>query len=102
MKKNKIDFSEFEKLLYRLLNKAAIFNINDFGDYRLGLTSKEIDIYLQKQTGKKRIKRIRKRFDKAAGINTMAVGPQGQTLMYREDVKRFADLILEGRPTYFD
>lgn len=100
--KMKVDFSDFKKTLYRFLKEAVMFDINDFGDYRMGLTSTEIDIYLQKRTGKRKIKRIRAKFNKAAGINTMAIGPQGQTLMYRHDVVRFTDLILDGRPTYFD
>jgi len=92
MKKNKLNM-QVEK---------EIFNIYNFGDYRLGLTNKEINMYLQKRTGKNRIKRLRAKFNKVAGINTMSIGPQGQALMYRHDILRFTNLILEGRSTYFD
>lgn len=77
-------------------------DIDYFGDYRLGLTAEEIDEYLRRRTGKKNLKKIRSDFDKTAGVNTCAIGPQGQTLMYRHDVKRFADVVLLNKPTYFD
>lgn len=77
-------------------------NINCFGHYRAGLTSAEIDEYLHRRTGKKRVKQLRQKFNKASGVNTCAIGPNGQPLMYRHDVKRFADVILLGIPTYFD
>lgn len=77
-------------------------NIYDFGAYNMGLAEEEINEYLKYRTGKKGVKLLRKKFDKIAGCNTMAVGPQGQLLMYRHDVKRFADVLLLGIPTIFD
>jgi hypothetical protein len=82
-------------------NKTEV-DIEQFGEYRLGLTSAEITYYLQLRTGRQHVKRLVTRFNKEAGVNTMAIGPQGQPLMYRHDVLRFTDLILEGKETYFD
>ena len=77
-------------------------DIQEFGDYRMGLSKDEITKYLQLRSGKKNIKRLRLKFSKAAGCNTMAIGPQGQSLMYRWDVERFADVVLLSKKTYFD
>ena len=78
--------------------------LENYGDYRMGLTSEEIQRYLEARchTEKKNIKDVYSLFNKIAGVNTMAVGPQGQCLMYRHDVKRFADELLLGKETYFD
>lgn len=88
------------KILSKLKNNEI--DIYDFGAYRYGLTTEEIDEYLRQRTGKKRVKLLHKKFSKIAGVNTMAVGPQGQSLMYRHDVKRFADALLLNIPTYWD
>lgn len=77
-------------------------DINTFGNYRIGLSDAEIKKYLSIRANTKKTLELFKRFDKAAGCNTAGVGPEGQSLMYREDVKRFADLILLGKATYFD
>lgn len=84
------------------MSKEKQINIDDFGDYRLGLTSEEINEYLRCRTGRSKIKRLRKQFNKVAGINTVALGPAKQILMYRWDVKRFTDVILLHKPTYWD
>ena len=77
-------------------------NIEQFGDYRMGLCNEEIDQYL-KARNVKNIKNVNKKFSRIAGCNTVAVGPQGQSLMYRWDVKRFADVLFGvTKFTYFD
>lgn len=85
----KVDFSEW-------------LDINDFGEYRLGLTSSEINEYLRLRTGKKKIKGLREKFRVISGVNTMATSAQGHTLMFRHDVERFTDKLLLNKPTYFD
>jgi len=81
--------------------------IEDYGDYRGGLTINEIKEYLKKRACATRLGRLYIQFCKIAGINTMGVivtqcCGKRMTLMYRSDVKRFADLMFEGTPTYFD
>ena len=80
------------------MNKKEI-DITKFGKYKDGLTSAEINKYLRMRTKKKN---IRTQFNDAAGCNTCAIGPDGQRLMYRWDVQRFADVVLLNKPTYFD
>lgn len=89
--------------------KPEPIDINHFGDYRMGLTDKEIMLYLCNRAAIKRNKyynmslnKIYKIFCEIAGCNTGAVGPNGECLMYRHDVERFADQMFDGTPTYFD
>ena len=84
-------------------------DIDEFGDYRVGLTNKEVDEYLLSRYNykngrqhKKCPAKIKTLFAKIAGINTMTVSPQGETLMYRYDVLRFADVLFDCKKTYFD
>ena len=81
---------------------APPVKLEHFGAYRLGLTMAEIKEYLRRRTRKRNVEKLYKRFQTAAGVNTMASGPQGQVLMYRWDVERFADVVILGKPTYFD
>jgi hypothetical protein len=83
-------------------SKCKNEDIEHIGDYRLGLTSEEIEYYIGLRANTLSTKRLLDKFDKIAGVNTCAVGPQGQSLMYRHDVKRFADKLLLGTPTYWD
>ena len=50
----------------------------------------------------KRADKLWLKFCEEAGANTVGTGPQGQPLMYRWDVERFADVIFDGIPTWFD
>lgn len=79
-------------------------DIYDFGVFRIGLSPLEITNYLEERSGLRgnKLKRLEKEFHKAAGVNTMGLGPGGVLLMYRHDVQRFADCILLGTPTYWD
>lgn len=81
--------------------------IKSFGKYRSGLTNQEIDDYLCVRAGNVQIKILRKKFNKIAGVNTVACATCGncgylQSLMYRHDVKRFADQLFLNKPTYWD
>jgi len=86
-----------------------VFDIYSYGDYRMGLTNKEIKDYLvirHNDLKKIKIKKcsiaLFKKFCKIAGVNTCALGPNGEILMYRHDVQRFADVLFLNKPTYFD
>ncbi len=78
-------------------------DINDFGDYRLGLTIEEMKKYIKKVTGKKNVERIYKKVLKMLRGSTCAVASDGKTcLIYRWDVERFLNVVLFNKPTYFD
>jgi len=91
----------------------VIDDLKQFGDYRLGLSTEEVDEYLRCRARKSaRYKkwstpRLRTLFNKVAGINTMAVifpkcCKKTVVLTYRWDIKRFADKMFLGTLTYFD
>ena len=100
-----------QKLEYEL---ELISEIDHYGSYRQGLTDKEIKKYLKilsKTTAlirfsKLTTKQLYNKFCKIAGVNTMALVTleDGTTrvLMYRHDVKRFADVLFLGKKTYWD
>ena len=77
-------------------------DIYRYGEYTAGLTRDEIENLLGLRFNTLSTKTLVKRFNKTAGVNTQAVGPQGQSLMYRHDVQRFMERILYGTPTYWD
>ena len=82
-------------------------NLRGYGKYRMGLTKKEIQKYLKQRAGVKRLGNLYKKFSRIAGVNTMAVEytdccKKEIILMYRWDVERFAMVMFEGIPTYFD
>ena len=82
-------------------------DISQFGDYRMGLTGEEIEAYLKLRAGVKELGTLCEQFNTVAGSNTGVVVKtqccgKEIVLMYREDVERFADLVLEGKPTYWD
>jgi len=96
-----------------LLNKFYItekqIGIEYYGDYRLGLTTEEIKNYLLARAyifnfKEKNIDKLYKKFDEIAGVNTVAVHPNGKdSLMYRHDVLRFSDVLFKKtKGTYFD
>ena len=84
-------------------------DLEQFGQYRIGLTSDEIIEYLRRcynivALKKRKIcpQKIVKQFNEIAGVNTGAVGPNGESLMYRSDVGRFTNKLLFNKETYFD
>lgn len=81
-------------------------DINEYGIYRMGLTTKEIKEYLKMRAGTTKLGNLYQRFCNEAGINTMAMVADEQgnkiTLMYRWDVERFVKKLLDGTPTYWD
>ena len=80
-----------------------------YGTYNMGLTAREIKKYLVDRAKDKGINHrgIVKKFNEVAGCNTMAVEfcemcRKSVTLTYRWDVIRFADVLFEGKATYWD
>jgi len=91
------------------VGKVKSIDLEHFGDYRMGLTSEEIQEYLVNQlslTRKRQVNTCPKwlinKFNDIAGCNTGAVSPNGKFLMYRHDVKRFSEALFKNKPTYFD
>lgn len=103
---------------YRMSREARkeydkyILKLENYGAYRHGLTDKEIDKYLRVRSRETKYSKysagqLRNKFNKIAGINTMAVVicekcKKELVLMYRHDVLRFADQMFLGVPTYWD
>jgi len=89
-----------------------ILDIDNYGEYRHGLTSEEVNKYLRvRSKGTKysrySIKQLQTKFKRVAGINTGVVVTcpickKFITLMYRYDVKRFVDQMLQGIFTSWD
>lgn len=82
-------------------------NLEEYGVYIHGLTDGEIKTYLKRRAGTTRLGLLYKQFCKVAGVNTTAFlvtecCGKHVSLMYRHDVRRFADLMFDGTPTYFD
>ena len=87
-----------EKILHvhPYCNKCKNEDIAYIGDYRMGLTKEEIEYYIGLRANTLSTKRLLDKFYKIAGVNTVAVSPSGQSLMYRHDVKRLVDKMLWG------
>jgi len=92
-----------------LERKVELPDLETFGAYRLGLTNNEIKEYLTlcynivtKKKRKECPEKVIKQFNDIAGSNTVAVGPNGESLLYRTDVERFSRKLFLGEETYFD
>jgi len=83
-------------------------DIYRYGIFRSGLTLEEVDAYLLVRSGKTvGIKKLRKQFSDLFGCGTapLVVCPRCKKnicLLYRHDVERFANVMFENTPTYFD
>ena len=87
--------------------KLVNIDLQYYGQYRIGLTGKEIKEYLKKRTGRTLLGDLYIRFCKISGVNTVEMGHceycgEVFSLMFRNDVERFADVLFLGIPTYFD
>lgn len=110
MKKEKYYLQGFYlKDIVNYKGKYKDLNIEWYGNYRLGLTGKEIKQYLKVKCElpqyKKKFKyssKLYNEFVKIMGINTVAVGPEGQNLTYRHDIERFAGVLFDRKKTYLD
>jgi len=97
---------------YKKILRNHILDIYNYGEYRHGLTSEEVNKYLRvRSKGTKynrySIKQLRSKFNIIAGVNTMAVVTcpkcKGSIILtYRNDVERFANQMFQGIPTYWD
>lgn len=90
-------------------NEMKPIDIQCFGDYRIGLTREETEQYVIHRSilkggvwRKKKKNTITKQFWELMGVGTCGVGPQGQCLIYRHDVLRFANQMFDGIETYWD
>ena len=87
-------------------------DINEFGVFKKGITVPEIYNYLKARAKNTKYekyskKRLLKEFSRIAGCNTcsLVVCPVCNKvigLMYYHDVERFADVMFEGKSTYWD
>lgn len=102
-KKHIITVSDLRhRFMYDHTGKALLL---DYGVFSAGLTSAEIDDYLRVRTNSMNIGAVsRKLNNKLGGSTCPVVNVNGSQvlLIYRHDVSRFADSILDGIPTYFD
>jgi len=81
--------------------EEKVIDLEYYGKYMAGLTAKEIKEYLKHRAGVTRLGNLWNKFVRIAGCNTMAL-VDGQALMYRYDVERFANVLFLGKTTYFD
>lgn len=105
MKKNKSDtmLLNLRKLFrYHANGKPDIYS---YGVFKAGITTSEMDDYIRVRLNSMNIKKVR------AKINDMFIGStcpiasfddKSVGLMYRHDVERFADAVIDKIPTYFD
>ena len=92
------------------INKNDILiDIDQYGEYRLGLTHKEVEYYIKARCSllryKNKFKNVKKaiaKFWDIAGSNTVTVNSLGESLMYRSDVLRFSNYYFNREPTFFD
>ena len=92
-------------------NGQEEINIEYYGEYRIGLTMKEITKYItamknliqnEAKFSKVKVKDLVNKFHKIAGVNTGGINSNGEGLMYRWDVQRYVNQLFYGTPTYFD
>jgi hypothetical protein len=106
-KQKKPNQAEQLKNLRRLFkfNADGTPDIYSYGVFKVGVSSTEIDEYLQVRLNTLNIKRVRQAVNGAFSGSTCPVASfnrQSVCLFYRHDVQRFADLVISKTPTYFD
>lgn len=91
-------------LVKRAADDNTAFTLEDYGHYKNGLSSAEVKAYLRYRSGAtgQQLRKIIRDFNREMYGSTCAIGPNNKPLIYREDAKRFADKILDGKETYFD
>ena len=100
-KMNKIKF-KFHK------DDKGKIQLNDYGEFRMGLTDEEIKDYIRVRANKYRIETLYKKFIEISCCNTMTSCycdncRRCLILMYRWDVERFADILFGlSSSTYLD
>lgn len=79
--------------------------LDEYGAFKMGVTAEEIDDYIRVRTNSVNVTRIRtKLYHELRGSTAPVVIVSGNEvgLIYRHDVQRYLDYVLEGKPTYFD
>lgn len=89
--------------------KYKDLDIENYGEYRLGLTKEEIKHYLKAKCELPQYRRkfkysqkLYNKFVEIMGVNTVAIAPNGESLWYRHDIERFAGVLFNREKTYFD
>lgn len=88
-----------------LYNHKGVPLLNHYGVFAAGLTTDEIDDYLRVRTNTMNISSVRRKLNNELNGSTcpvVNVNGQEVILIYRHDVKRFSDKILDNVPTFFD
>ena len=87
-------------------NSDKEIDIYSSGIFRGGLSSEEVNNYLIARSNKINIKKLRKKYDEIAGVNTCEVvcaNGKSIILYFRHDVERFADVLFKKtKSTYWD
>ena len=102
MKKSKLQ--QLKDTFYYVDGKPNLYR---YGKFMAGLTGEEITNYVRVRANKWNVDKLVKSFAGIAGCNTGGIyicqkcGKE-DFLMYRHDVQRFADKLLEDRNTYWD
>ena len=107
MRMKKQTLLEQAKFSLHMENSEDDLGLSKFGRFTIGLTHDEIKDYLRVRANQSGVERLYKKFCKIAGVNTMGMYTcpkcgDHRSLMYRHDVKRFADVMFLGIPTYWD
>ena len=89
-------------------SKKEPIDIRQCGEYSRGMTENEVKEYLKLRAGVKTLGNLYKRFCKIAGpgntqgVVTCEYCKKEFGVMYRYDVERFADVLFDGTPTFWD
>ncbi len=102
--------TKLEKIKKQFYVQEGKLSLASFGVYNRGLTKEEIVEYLKARANKLSIKKELKQFNEllsgsTCGSTTVfnAKGKKEiKLLIYRHDVERFADVVFDNIPTYFD
>lgn len=99
--------SKLERIKNSFHFKDGKLDLSSYGQFKGGLTSEEINNYLIARANTLNIKRLRKKFNEIAGVNTCTsyTCPKCgvcKSLMYRHDILRFVNVLFEGKSTFFD
>lgn len=93
----------------KIQDTSKKIDIEDFGVFRMGLSSDDVRAYLRARAGRKQIPDLIRKFNKEFGCQTCPVADfkikgkrQIVILMYRHDVEHVADFIFNGTPYLWD
>lgn len=99
------------KYALKILRRQFVYDsegkplLDDYGVFKGGVTSDEIDSYLRVRANKLGIKDLRSKFDvylRGSTCGSVEIEGKPILLIYRHDVERFVDQVIDGKETYFD